>query len=163
MSERSFKVEGLKEVTFMDGDTVMAEGTQSNRVYLLKTGSVKITREGKEICKISEPLSIFGEIGALLECPHTATVTASVESEFYVIEDLRAYCQDNPGAAVFVSEILAQRLVNMNEHFTEFKKELDSMSSLDDELKFAKKISSLILRMDRFWGKEVFESKPRQK
>ncbi len=162
MSEHAFNVEGLKEITFADGDTVMAEGAKSNRVFLLKSGSVTVTTNGKEICKISEPLSIFGEIGALLDCPHSATVTAGVESVFYVIEDLRAYCKDHPDASVYIAQILAQRLVNMNNYFHEFKNELDSMDALDAELSFAKKISGLILRMDRFWGREIVESKPRR-
>ena len=162
MGEFKFNTEGLKEVTFAEGDTLMAEGTKSNRIFLIKSGTVTITTEDKEICRISQPLSIFGEIGALLDCPHSATVSAAVDSQFYVIEDLQAYFKNSPEASIYIAEILAQRLVNMNTYFKEFKEELDSMKALDGEMAFAKRISSLILRMDRFWGREIVESKPRR-
>ena len=160
-AEKAFTTEGLKEVTFAEGDTILAAETQTDRVYLLKAGTAVISREGHEISRVSEPLSIFGEISALLGCPHSATVKAGVECEFYVIEDLDAYCEQNPEAALLISRILARRLVNMNDYFSEFKNELQAMESLNSEMAFAKKISNLVLRLDRFWGQEVFATKPR--
>jgi len=163
MADINFKVDGLSEVKFAKGDAVMVEGTKSNRVYLLKAGTVGVTAGGTEICKISQPLSIFGEIGALLDCAHSATVKTTEECTFYVIESLPAYCKANPESGIRIAEVLAQRLVNMNSHFVEFKNEITALGALEKDLAFAKQISKLILRMDKFWGREIIETKPRQK
>lgn len=163
MAKGSFVTTGLAEAEFSPGDIIMAQGKTSDRVYLLKSGTVAVEIDGTEVCQIGEPQSIFGEICALLACPHTATVKASTECVFYVIGDLRTYCKTNPEAAVYIAEILAQRLVNMNQRFTQFKAELSSLDALSKDLSFAKQISNLVLRMDRFWGRDVFETKPRKK
>lgn len=163
MAESGFNVEDLAEVKFSTGETVMGENKKSNRVYILGSGSVTVSVGGNEICKIDEPMSIFGEISALLDCPHTATVKADNECSFYTIENLKEYCKANPETTIHLAETLAQRLVNMNNHFTEFKNELNSLSALDAHLSFAKKISNLVLRMDSFWGREIFESRPKKK
>jgi CRP-like cAMP-binding protein len=63
---------------------------------------------------VAEPGAVFGEISALLDCPHTAEVRALATSEFHVAHP--AALQD-PATLFYVAAILARRLDGANQAF----------------------------------------------
>ena len=69
--------------TYQAGDTVLASGSRTNELLILKNGSVAVVREGIEVARVTEPGAVFGEISALLDCPHTADVRALTASQFH--------------------------------------------------------------------------------
>ncbi len=152
-----FEVEGLPEVYLKEGDKLLVENEKSDDVYILKSGGVTITTGGSEICRINEPMSIFGEISSLCGCPHTATVIVTESSRFYKIENLRKYLEEHNAAGVELAEILAHRLVNMNSKFLEFKSTLDSTFNSDSTLK--DQFNNLILCVDSILGRSIFDRK----
>jgi CRP/FNR family transcriptional regulator, cyclic AMP receptor protein len=64
-------------VTYEAGETVIADGSRTGKLLILKTGAVVIIKEGSEIAKVTEPGAVFGELSVLLNQPHAADVPLS--------------------------------------------------------------------------------------
>jgi CRP-like cAMP-binding protein len=74
---------------------VIAAGSRTDRLLILRKGAVTIVKEGIEIAKVAEPGAMFGELSALLNQPHTADVRALETSQFY-IGDANALLVEDP-------------------------------------------------------------------
>jgi CRP/FNR family transcriptional regulator, cyclic AMP receptor protein len=62
----------LPLATYKIGETVLASGSRTGRLLILKKGVVTIVKETIKIAKVTEPGAVFGEVSALLDQPHTA-------------------------------------------------------------------------------------------
>jgi CRP/FNR family cyclic AMP-dependent transcriptional regulator len=111
----------LPLTVYQAGETVLAEGSRTDRLLILRKGSVAVVKEGVEIARVAEPGAVFGEISALLDCPHTADVRALTTSQFHVAHP--ADLQD-PAALFYVAAILARRLDGANQALIELKSEI---------------------------------------
>jgi len=107
------------------GTTVMEDGRRAGVLLILIEGSVEIVKGDYRINVISEPGSIFGEISALLDLPHTATVKTVEESRFYVAEDPLVFLRSHPEIALGVAEILAKRLNAMTTYLVDLKNQFE--------------------------------------
>ena len=76
----------LPVTTYQAGETVLGNGSRTNELLILRDGNVAVLKEGVEIAKVTEPGAVFGEISALLDCPHTADVRALTTSQFHVAQ-----------------------------------------------------------------------------
>jgi CRP-like cAMP-binding protein len=74
----------LPVVTFQAGETVIADGSRTGRLLILRKGTVAIVKGDTEIAKVAEPGAMFGELSVLLDQPHTADVRALETSQFHV-------------------------------------------------------------------------------
>ena len=154
MNEFTFDVTGLKEQTFEKGEHVLEEGKDSQNVFILKDGNVVVTADGTELCKANTPGTIFGEISVLIDSNHTATVTAEEQTTFYVVDDLMKYFQDNPTACLKVAQVLATRVMNMNNHFLEIQYEI-LQTQEDASSNKGGRLLTLVEKMDQFWGQDI--------
>src|SRR5262245_31475692 len=107
---------------YQAGDTVLAEGSRTDRLLILRKGSIAVFKEGIEIARVSEPGAVFGEISALLDCAHTADVRALTTSQFHVAHP--AALQD-PAALFYVAAILARRLDRTNQALVELTNQIE--------------------------------------
>jgi CRP/FNR family transcriptional regulator, cyclic AMP receptor protein len=108
--------------TYQSGETVLAAGTKTGRLLILKKGAVAIKKKGTLIAEVTEPGAVFGELSALLNQPHTADVRTLEASEFRVAHaDLLV---EGPIVLLYVAAIMAQRLNLANEALVELKGEL---------------------------------------
>ena len=123
---------GLKEISMEAGTTLIHCGTLNQNVYVLTSGKVKLMVKGHQISEVDSPGTIFGEISALLNAETVADVVVAEKSSFYVIANFLDFIYKNPKACVSVAQILACRLINMNNHFVYIKNQLQQ---LDDNLK----------------------------
>ena len=80
-----------------------------------------------EIAKVDSPGTILGEISVLLNTDPIADVICEERSSFYVVENFMEFISTHPDACVSVAQILACRLINMNNHFVQMKEQLDEM------------------------------------
>jgi CRP-like cAMP-binding protein len=112
---------GLSETTFGPEQTLMLEGATDGRLFVLVDGAVKVLRQNVEVATIGDPGAIFGEISLLLGVPHTATVTTSDVSRFYVIEDGAAFMRDNPEVMLHISRMLALRVHLLSAYLADIK------------------------------------------
>jgi CRP/FNR family transcriptional regulator, cyclic AMP receptor protein len=115
----------LPLVTYQAGDTVLAAGSRSGRLLILRKGAVAIVKETIEIAKVAEPGAVFGELSALLDQPHTADVRALETSQFHVADAANLLSQDSV-ALLYVAEVLARRLDGANRALVELKNQLQA-------------------------------------
>jgi CRP/FNR family transcriptional regulator, cyclic AMP receptor protein len=106
---------------YQAGETVLADGSRTHRLLILRHGNVTVVKEGVEIARVTEPGAVFGEISALLDCPHTADVRALATSQFYVAHP--ASLQD-PATLLYVAVVLARRLDGANQAFIDLKSQI---------------------------------------
>jgi CRP/FNR family cyclic AMP-dependent transcriptional regulator len=112
----------LPLTSYQAGETVLAAGSRTDQLLILRKGNVAVLKDGIEIARVTEPGAVFGEISALLDCPHTAEVRALASSEFHVAHP--AALQD-PAALFYVAAILARRLDEANQALVELKSEIE--------------------------------------
>jgi CRP/FNR family transcriptional regulator, cyclic AMP receptor protein len=80
------RLAALPLATYKAGETVLAAGSRSGRLLILRNGAVAIIKDAIEIAKVVEPGAVFGELSALLDQPHTADVRALETSQFQVAD-----------------------------------------------------------------------------
>jgi len=109
----------LPLATYQPGEIILAEGSKTGRLWILKKGAVAVVRQGIEIAKVAEPGAVFGDLSALLDTPHTADVRALEISVFHVADAARSL--QGPALLVHVARVLAQRLNGANQALIELK------------------------------------------
>lgn len=166
MVEFKFDVAGLPEKVYEKGTLLLVEGERSGKVMVLKQGTLSVQSGGIELVKISEPKTIFGEISVLLESEHSATVLAETKVTVYVIENLLEFVKANPLAAMYVAQVLANRLVNMNQHIIAVRNEVVKLQREREKLTASATAAAakaenhsvlykLVTKVDRFWSTDV--------
>jgi CRP/FNR family cyclic AMP-dependent transcriptional regulator len=116
------RITALPLATYQPGETVIAAGTKTGRLLILRRGVVTIEKEGTVIAKVTEPGAVFGELSALLNQPHTADVRTLETSEFRVAR--AELLEEDPAALLYVAAILAQRLNLANQAVVELKSQI---------------------------------------
>jgi CRP/FNR family transcriptional regulator, cyclic AMP receptor protein len=115
----------LPLVTYEADETVIADGSRTGRLLILKNGTVTILKSDKEIAKAAEPGAVFGELSVSLDQPHTAEVRALETSQFH-IADATALLSQNPTAVLYVATVLAKRLDVANHALIQLKSQLQT-------------------------------------
>jgi CRP/FNR family transcriptional regulator, cyclic AMP receptor protein len=114
----------LPLATYKIGETVLAAGSKTGRLLILKKGAVAIVKEAIAITKVTEPGAVFGELSALLDQPHTADVHAVETSQFHVAD--AALLVQDPIVLLYVAGLLARRLDGANLALVELKNQLQA-------------------------------------
>jgi CRP/FNR family transcriptional regulator, cyclic AMP receptor protein len=115
----------LPLVTYRAGETVIADGSRTGRLLILRRGSVAIVKEGTEIATVAEPGAVFGELSILLDQPHTADVLALEPSQFHVADASTLLAHD-PIAVLYIATVLAHRLDGANQALIQLKGQLQA-------------------------------------
>jgi CRP/FNR family transcriptional regulator, cyclic AMP receptor protein len=118
-------LDSLPVSTFEAGESVLAAGSTTGQLLILRQGVVEVVRDGLQIVTVSEPGAVFGELSIILDKPHTADVRALERSEFHVAK-ASSLLTENVAALAYVSAILARRLDTANNVIVETKRELES-------------------------------------
>jgi CRP/FNR family transcriptional regulator, cyclic AMP receptor protein len=113
----------LPLTTYQSGEIVIADGSRTGRLLILKKGNVAIVKEGHEIAQVAEPGAVFGELSVLLDQPHAADVRSLDTSHFHVADATMLLTQ-NPIAVLHVATMLARRLNGANQALIELKHQL---------------------------------------
>ena len=104
------------------GETVVAEGSKTGRLLILKSGAVSVIKGGHEIARVAEPGAVLGELSALLDQPHGADVRALEDCEFHVAD--AAHLLQDPAALLYVTVMLARRVDGANHMLIELKNQI---------------------------------------
>jgi len=118
------RLAGLPLARYGAGETVLAEGTRTGRLFILKSGAVSVVKHGIKIAIVAEPGAVFGELSALLDQPHGADVRALESCEFHVAD--AAQLLADPTALVYVATALARRIDGANHALLELKSQLEA-------------------------------------
>lgn len=108
---------------FEIGQTILEQGGRTGRLYFLIEGEVEVVKDGVRVSTISQPGAAFGEIAALLEGDHTATVRALAPCAFFVIENARETLRTSPPICFHVCELLARRLDALTRYLVDVKQQ----------------------------------------
>jgi CRP-like cAMP-binding protein len=117
------KITSLPVETYAPGELVLAGGSSTGKLLLMKEGAVEVVRGGVRIAEIAEPGAVFGDLAALLDQPHSADVRALAASTFYVA-DGRTLLRVDPIATLYVAVVLAQRLETVDSLLVEARRQL---------------------------------------
>jgi CRP/FNR family transcriptional regulator, cyclic AMP receptor protein len=52
----------LPLVTYQPGETIIADGSRTDRLLILRKGTVAIVKDDTEIANVAEPGAVFGEL-----------------------------------------------------------------------------------------------------
>lgn len=114
---------GRKPEHFREGQDLIREGARTGHLFVLEEGEVEVAKGMVEIFRSRTPGTIFGEMGALLGVPHTATVTAATPVRAYRIEDPAAFLGSDPEIALHAATILARRLQSATNYLADLKEQ----------------------------------------
>ncbi len=112
---------------------MIATGTTTGKLLVLKEGAVEVRRDGVRLAEVSEPGAVFGELGILLGQPHTADVLTLAPSTFHVAAG-DSLLRIDPTAALYVAMVLAHRLHLVNHHLLEARGQLGKSQGVFDEM-----------------------------
>jgi CRP-like cAMP-binding protein len=96
---------------FKAGETIFAEGDRADRVYMVKTGTVSLSKDG-QLLEHTGPGVVFGELALIDRAGRSATAAAETDCELSSIDKRRFWflVQENPYFAEFVMRTMADRL-----------------------------------------------------
>lgn len=104
-------LERLPQERVRRGETLIAEGSGADAMYLVRTGRFRVERGGVDLAEIG-PGSVIGEIAFFTGELRTADVIAARDSVVLKVtqHDYQALCAETPGLARAISGELALRL-----------------------------------------------------
>ncbi|MFG1932164.1 Crp/Fnr family transcriptional regulator [Mycobacterium sp. NPDC048908] len=115
----------LQPVDFPCGHTVFAEGDPGDRLFIIISGKVKISRRspsGREnMLTIEGPSDMFGELSIFDPGPRTSSATTITEMRAVSMsrDALRAWIADRPEIAEQWLRVLARRLRRTNNYLAD--------------------------------------------
>jgi CRP-like cAMP-binding protein len=118
-----------QDLTAEAGHVILRQGERMGVLYVMESGKVEVVKNGAQICTVSEPGAVFGELSILLGCYQNATVRTLLPSHFKVVEKAEQYLDRNPKAAYQLARMLAKRLSLLDSHFAELKSKLNTMQA----------------------------------
>lgn len=96
--------------TFKSGATLIRQGGDDRKLFVLVEGQVEVLRQDTQVSYIEEPGSLFGEMSVLLDMPYSATVKALSTVRAYVIDDPIKFLGSQSEIALELAALLARRL-----------------------------------------------------
>lgn len=114
---------GGQERRVAAGTLVVTEGGTSGHLYVLIEGKLEVIKGNAVVATVTEPGAVLGEMSVLLNQPHTATVRACADSIIYEIEDAASFLIEEPGIALLIARMLAQRLNVANTYLADLKRQ----------------------------------------
>jgi CRP-like cAMP-binding protein len=99
------------ELDLGEGATLIREGERGREFIVIASGTVRVTRKGKQIRELGAG-DFIGEIALVADVPRTATVTATSPVRLLVITDraFRGLLEQMPSIAKKVLQSLGERL-----------------------------------------------------
>ena len=120
MPERRFNLKLLTEIDiparlFKAGETIFHEGEEGNELFIIRSGGVRISVEGRTLNELREN-DLFGEMALVDNSPRAATATALTDVELIPIGEKQFLflVDETPYFALTVMRIMADRLRKQN-------------------------------------------------
>ncbi|MEY9180395.1 CRP/FNR family cyclic AMP-dependent transcriptional regulator [Bradyrhizobium sp. USDA 326] len=105
------------------GTLIVNEGGTSGHLYVLMQGKLEVLKGEMVVATVTEPGAVLGEMSVLLGQPHTATVRACSDATVYEFEDAASFLEKEPGVALLIAKMLAQRLNVANTYLADLKRQ----------------------------------------
>jgi CRP/FNR family transcriptional regulator len=112
---------GIIDVHLDRGERLFAEGDTGDKLYIILSGKIKLTKaapDGREnLLSVHGPGEMFGELSLFDPIPRTSSATAVTNAQLAGIahDDLRTWLSTRPEVAMHMLQALAQRLRRIND------------------------------------------------
>jgi len=112
---------GVTVVKLARGDRLFSEGDAGDKLYIIISGKIKLSRaapDGREnLLSVHGPGEMFGELSLFDPVPRTASATAVTDAELAGLahDDVRKWLSTRPEVAMHLLQALAQRLRRIND------------------------------------------------
>jgi len=103
------------------GERLFSEGDAGDRLYIILSGKMKLTKaapDGREnLLSVHGPGEMFGELSLFDPVPRTSSANAVTQAELAGVahDELRKFLATRPEVAMHMLQALAQRLRRINE------------------------------------------------
>ncbi len=121
--------QGLPEQSFAAGEVLIPEGGATGRLFILIEGEIEIRKGELPLHVTAEPGAVFGEISALLDIPHTATVKTLTPARLHVVGDAGTFLRTHQELAYGLSKLMAQRLHGMTSYLVDLQRQFADQGS----------------------------------
>jgi CRP-like cAMP-binding protein len=121
--------DGLPVASFEPGAILIPEGPPTGRIYVLLDGMVEVVKGDFQINLVFDRGAVFGEMSALLDEPHMATVRAVTAARAFVSERGVEFLRDHPERSYLVAQMLAQRLSDVTGYLVDLKSQFEDQKS----------------------------------
>ncbi len=128
MKEILSSCQSLQEKHIESGQVFLDEGDTTGLMYILIEGEVEILKGDFKVAVINEPGAILGEISALLDIPHTATVKTAAPCRFYVVDKHSDFLKENHQVCLPLAIMLARRLHSVTNYLVDIKEQFKDHS-----------------------------------
>lgn len=112
------------------GDVLLPEGGKTGLLFILLQGEVEILKGGIQVEIVHNAGALFGEISALLDTPHMATVKMLSPGRVVRIEQGAAFLREHPDLSLEIARLLAQRLSSVVGYLADLKRQFEGHSHL---------------------------------
>ena len=111
-------------VDYPAGSTLVREGDEYKKLFVLLEGKCAVYKHGVEIASFQEKGVCFGEMSMILNVARTATVKAANDVKVYELEiDMNTMLEKYPEMTKIILKTLAVRVATQTENiFTHFAK-----------------------------------------
>ncbi|MCB1127194.1 MAG: cyclic nucleotide-binding domain-containing protein [Verrucomicrobiae bacterium] len=119
------------------GETIIEQGTRTGSLFVLAGGRVEVVKDEIIVARCDEAGAVFGDLAALLDSPHTASVRALVPSRLHVVPEAHAFLEQHPALCLHLCGLLARRLDSVNQYLVDVKKQFtghDHLAMVDEML-----------------------------
>jgi len=112
---------GIIQVELDRGERLFSEGDDGDKLYIILTGKIKLTKaapDGREnLLSVHGPGEMFGELSLFDPIPRTSSATAVTSARLAGLahDDMRAWLSTRPEVAMHMLQALAQRLRRIND------------------------------------------------
>lgn len=111
----------LPRRTLMPGETLLAEGSLSGKLFVLLDGRLQVEKDGVAVAAVTEPGVCVGEVSVLLGIPATADVVAIEASTVAVVDDAARVVGEQPVVALELARMLAGRVQRMTTYLVDLQ------------------------------------------
>jgi CRP-like cAMP-binding protein len=122
--------ERLPAISLPAGEVLLPEGARTGLLYILVEGQVEIRKGDVQVEIVVDAGALFGEISALLDTPHMATVRAITPVRVVRIEKATEFLHANPELALEIARLLAHRLTNVVGYLADLKHQFQDHSHI---------------------------------
>lgn len=103
------------------GEVIIREGGDAGSIWILVSGSLRVTKGGIEVNAVTHPGSVIGEMAVLLGAPSTATVEVVEPSVLRHAVDGAAWLDSDARITRLVATGLAGRLAAITTYLSDLK------------------------------------------
>jgi len=113
--------EGLPEIAFARGETIVREGDAAGGIWVLVSGDLQVRKGDVVVNTVSHPGALVGEVSVLLDTVCSATVEAIGPSVLRHAAHGRALLTSDPAITMLVAVGLAMRLDFVTTYLADLK------------------------------------------